>query len=53
MRVDGQVEERQITVIFSNFETHPDRPYMFGEQRLFLPNNAPFVPGGSTGANGG
>ena len=53
LAVDRLVEESEIAVVFGQFETNPDRPYMLWFQRPFLADDAALVSGRAKCANGG
>jgi len=53
LAVYGQSEQSQITMVLSQFKSDPNCPNMLWHQGAFLADNAPLVPSGSHGANGG
>ena len=53
LAVDGRIEERNVPMIFSDFQTHADRPDMFRHQRTLLSDDATLVPCGAASTIGG
>ena len=50
--VYGQIEERQLSMVFRQFQPDSDRLDMFRFQRSFLTDDATFVPSWTQGTNG-
>ena len=50
--VYGQIEERQDSMVFRQFQPDSDRLDMFRFQRSFLTDEATFVPSWTRGTNG-
>ena len=53
LAIDGHVKQREITPIVCHFQTDTDGPDMFGKKWALLADNAPLVPRGARGTNGG
>jgi hypothetical protein len=50
--VDGEVEQRQVSVVPGDLKANTNGPDMLGHQRSLLADDTAFVPSGTAGSNG-